>query len=150
MKKKMLFICAAGLLTAGIASAVESANIVGYVKAPATGAFTPTGPTFVPVQTFLNPANPQWRLGDIKVEGMDTVFDYIQILDPATAKTVVLATYSDDGWGDDEWIGWWEYPADDNALPLDLEPLLAGQAFLGSFQSEEVKIAFPSPLAVTP
>jgi len=58
MKKKMLFICAAGLLTAGIASAIESANIVGYkkVEGPVGGGFTIITSPFVsvlsPNQTF--------------------------------------------------------------------------------------------------
>jgi len=58
MKKKMLFICAAGLLTASIASAIESANVVGYQKFQGVaGAFTFLAPNFIDVlpevdQTF--------------------------------------------------------------------------------------------------
>ena len=50
MKKKMLFICAAGLLTASIASAIESANIVGYQKFKGqAGTFRFLAPTFTDV-----------------------------------------------------------------------------------------------------
>ena len=149
--KKMLLLCAGLLLAAGITSAeVVSTNIVGYVKSPATGTYTPTGPTFVQVLTFTNlTGEAKWRLGDIKVEGMNSSYDFIQILDPNTAKTVVFATYSEDGWGNPEWVGWWEYPTSSD-IPLDDEYYNFGTGFLTYLTSPNVIFTYAGEVMADP
>jgi len=152
MKKKMLLICAALLGVVSIATAVTSANIVGYLKAPATGTLFASGPTFVQVLIFTNTTgNPTWRLGDIKPEGMDINFDLIQILDPDTAEAVLFATYSATGGGQPSRIGWYEYPIMSWAQPkLDNNVYGFGSAFLCFLSSPNVSFTYAGEVMAEP
>ena len=136
MKKKMLFVCAAGLLTAGIASAeVPSYNIVGYLESKEVTKSYLTGPTFVPVLTCLE-TDPNHEiiilLEDVKVKGMDPMLDSIQFLSATTGKTLVSATYFDSEW--EEYEGWWDFN-DALEVSLDKEPIALSQGFLCNFIS---------------
>ena len=130
MKKKMLFICAAVLSTASIASAIESANIVGYQKLAAKGVALSCGPTFVTVGHLANPASisAEWCLANLKVTGMDPESDVIQFLDVNTAKTIIRATYIDPILIDDYGVSGWVNL--DTGLTIDNQKFSISEAFL--------------------
>jgi len=144
MKKKMLFVCAAGLLTAGIASAeVPSYNIVGYLENKNVAPSYFTGPTFVQVLTCLEvDPNLGLTLSDIKIEGMDPMLDSIQFLSTEDAGTLISATYVE---APPAFKGWWDF-YDLGGTRLDEEDLPAGLALLCNFTGySPVKITFPDP-----
>ena len=138
MKKKMLLICAALLGAVSIATAVESANIVGYLKNESTGQFYSAGPTFVKCLSFTNNfANAQWRLGDVIAEGMDPYSDTIQFLDPTDATSAITATYLDANYGSLK--GWWDPGI---STRLDNEKFFAFEGFLCNFDSYPIILTY--------
>ena len=141
MKKKMLFVCAAGLLTAGIASAeVPSYNIVGYLENKNVAPSYFTGPTFVQVLTCLEvDPNLGLTLSDIKIEGMDPMLDSIQFLSTEDAGTLISATYVE---APPAFKGWWDF-YDLGGTRLDTYPISFSQGFLCNFESgEDITITY--------
>jgi len=141
MKKKMLLICAALLGAVSIATAVESANIVGYLKTEATGKFFSSGPTFVECLSFLDTVNtPQWRLGDVKAENFNVYQDFISNLNPVSGAADLVAVYADEAtaisWGDIAYVGWWDKATFD--ISLDGEMFDVSEGFLCNFANPVV------------
>jgi len=97
MKKKMLFICAAGLLTAGIASAIESANIVGYQKVEGT---TGGNRMFV-TSPFVSVLSPDQKFTLTQITGNLRNYDTVQFLN--AAGNVASSAYY---WASDR--SWWD------------------------------------------
>lgn len=140
--KKLMTACAACVLAGMVYAQVESVNIVGYQTVTATGKYFSSGSTFVSVGS----ATGEWKLGDVTVSGMDPFADFIQFLSPATAGTVLYATYIDasvdeayEGGG--ELIGWWD-PNGLGETSLNDEVLAAGTGFLCNFTSSGVVFTY--------
>ena len=86
---KKLMIAAAVAATAGIAGAIESANIVGYQDVSKGAVAKPMfGFTFVPVD-----GSTSVKLGSVTVSGMRGGYDYIQVINPTTLGTDARYTY---------------------------------------------------------
>ena len=139
MKKKMLFICAAGLLTAGIASAIESANIVGYkkVEGPVGGGFT------IITSPFVSVLSPNQTFTLSQLTGNFRNNQTIQFLD-SSGRVESMALY---------WAGEW-YDFFDDEIYVGDDPIDAGKGMFvatGTYtfdgfiagQVEEDDITFP-------
>lgn len=151
MKK---IIMAAAALTAGIVMAADdsivSSTVVGYQKQDLTGLqCNSIGPTFVSANAKTI------KLGDIKVDGFLYNDEMLQVLSTDNAATIAKYTYVTPEWdaedfdGDGEAVGWWikGYEGKDKEkYSANGLPWASGQALLGYFSKESVKLTFPSAL----
>ena len=103
---------------------------MGYVQNATDAESYSGGPVFKQIGTDGS----SYKLGDIKISGVDPTGDAIQFLDTATANTYLAATYCDPEEFGEELEGWWA--ADDiGGTQLDDEEFAAGTAFLTLFTS---------------
>lgn len=136
---KKLMTAYAVCMMAGLVSAVDSANIVGYQTKAATGGFYSAGPTFISVGS----ATKEWKLSDVTMTGSVPGEDVIQFLDPTTLDTLLVATYVDAAtaasWELPEMEGWWDFAMENK---MDAQTFSAGTGFLCNFASAGVSLTY--------
>ena len=108
MKKSTMIaaIFAASAFSA-LAADVYSSNIVGYSKIDLRGQYDVITAPFVTIGADT------WRLGDVKVTGMDPFSDTVQVLSLTDASTTSQYTYIDlatatDVYEEPTLVGWWD------------------------------------------
>ena len=159
--KKLMFVAAVALGATLGASALESANVVGYAAVNDDGNQNPgIGAIFMPVS-----GGGTYKLSNITVSSangdyMDPETEYLQMLNPNGSAVIARYTYVSKEWlldvyGDEEWadyasaIGWWNRTADivdciesaDYTQKLDgaKDPdITIGTAFLGRLSGNEL------------
>ena len=155
---RKLMIATAALCAAVGASALESANIVGYTNFETDQLRQPSfGACFLP----LSGAD-TYKLGDLIPTDFDVDNDMIQIINPATLGTLASYVYMSKEIADaaaeadgeqpgayDSLIGWWdalEGVGTDGAEAGNVN-VAAGAAFLGLFDSgNDITFNFPASL----